>query len=132
MKKLSLLLIGLILALPIYSTGVAEAVSKDGFLKFSDGSSIYTFYGNGSFNLAPCGMSGRAIKGKWKEVDGVVVVEGEWSWVNGISELNDKRVMKLQVNVYPSEDQESVGMNDVQVTKVYFTIESIRKVKPNQ
>lgn len=132
MKKLFLLLIGLILALPIHAAGVAEAVSKNGFLKFTDGSSIYAFYEDGSFDLTPCGMSGRTIKGKWKEVDGAVVVEGEWSWANGLSEPNDKRIMRLHVNVYPAEDQETAGMNDVPATKVYFTIESIRKVKPNQ
>lgn len=112
--------------------GVSEITEKEGTLRFSDGSSIYSFYENGSFQLNPCGMSGRTIKGSWKEVDGFIRVEGEWSWVNGFSEADDFRVMRMHVIVDPSRPNKTAGMNDVPVSQVYFTIESIQKVKPTQ
>jgi hypothetical protein len=127
MKKTILFLILLTSALPAFGDGVSEVIEKEGVFKFSDGSSIYTFHKNGSFELNPCGMSGRTITGNWKKVDSFFQVEGEWSWVNGLSIPGDMRIMKLHINTHPSFGKETAGMNKESVSKVYFTIESITK-----
>ncbi|MBT64041.1 MAG: hypothetical protein CML13_12600 [Puniceicoccaceae bacterium] len=129
MKKLLLLFILAVTSLPAFGDGVSEVIEKEGILKFSDGSSIYTFHKDGSFDLNPCGMSGRTIRGNWKEVDRFIQVEGEWSWVNGLSVPGDIRIMELHINTHPSFGKETAGMNDQSVSKVYFTIESIYKKK---
>jgi hypothetical protein len=133
MKKLILLLILAVSAFPAFgggvSHGVSEAIEKEGVFRFSDGSSIYSFHKDGSFDLNPCGGSGRTIKGSWKKVDGFIQVEGEWAWINGVSTPGDIRIMKLQINTHPLFGKETAGMHKQSVSKVYFTIESIYKKK---
>lgn len=133
MKNLFLLLILALSVLSAFSDGLPEAVEKEGVFRFSDGISIYSFHKDGSFDLNPCSMSGRTIKGNWKEVDGFIQVEGKWSWVNGLSAPSDIRIMKLQVNTHPSFGKDIAGINKLPVHKVHFTIESIcKKTKPSK
>jgi len=127
MKNLFLLLILAITSLPAFCDGVSEIIEKEGVFRFSDGSSIYSFHKDGSFDLNPCGMSGRTIKGNWKKVDDLIQVEGEWGWLNGTLKPDDIRIMRLQISTQSSWEKETAGMNKLPVSRVYFTIESITK-----
>ena len=104
-------------------------IENEGHLSISDGSSIYIFKKDGTFSLRPHGMSGRTIRGKWKkgdEDDRSFIVEGRWTWINGISLDNDERIMKLWI--YPlSGEKEAVGYDNYSVFKCYFLIDELRK-----
>ncbi len=75
-----------------------EIIKKEGRLMFSDGSSWYAFERDGRFSSGPLGMSGRTITGTWKHDGSLFVVEGTWSWLNGLSRPGDRRRMKLGIS----------------------------------
>lgn len=125
MKLLLSLVIGSMLTLASFASDALEVIEIEGVLRFSDGSSIYSLHKDGRFELIPEGMSGRTISGTWKSDDGLIRVEGVWSWMNGFSTPNDVRIMRLQVT--PRSEKEKTSLRGELVTKVYFTIESIQK-----
>ena len=98
MKLLLSVIISLMLTLASFAADALEVIEKEGVLRFSDGSSIYALYKDGRFELMPAGMSGRTISGIWKPDDGLICVEGLWSWMNGLSAPNDTRIMRFQVS----------------------------------
>ena len=127
MKLLLSLVISSMLTIASFAADALEVIEKEGVLRFSDGSSIYALHKDGRFELTPEGMSGRTISGVWKSDDGLIRIEGVWSWMNGYSIPDDMRIMRLQV--IPRGEKEKVGLRSELVTKVYFTIESIQKKK---
>ena len=83
-----------------------DIIAREGSLNVSDGSSLYLFNQDGSFHSFPVGMSGRTIEGRWAFQPGseaVVIIEGRWGWLNGLSPLDDFRTMKLVL--YPREGE---------------------------
>ena len=98
---------GLVLALAVLAPASAKAeeprtaqevIRREGRFSFSDGSSYYAFEKDGSFHSGPLGMSGRTIEGRWKVDGSRFVVEGRWSWLNGLSAPNDRRRMTLGIS----------------------------------
>jgi hypothetical protein len=99
-----------------------EIVEAEGVFAFSDGSSYYIFRKDGTFGMGPVGLSGRTISGTWRSLDSPVFeIAGTWSWVNGVSERNDRRRMKIYVapvrDLQPSDI--SAGHHPQGVTKIY-------------
>jgi hypothetical protein len=74
------------------TTNPGDIIQKEGELLIADGSSYYRFSKNGVFDSGPLDVSGRTIRGEWKQSgDYFFVIEGEWSWANGISNPGDRR-----------------------------------------
>jgi len=108
-----------------------DVINQENQLVLSDGSSIYILKKGGSFESGPHGVSGRTIKGIWKEhKSGGYLVEGKWSWINGLSPPNDFRRMVLHINFISDEAQEilSLQYGKIRLRKAYFIIDSIQRV----
>src|SRR5690242_4812813 len=82
----------------------SQIIEKEGRFVFIDGSSYYLFKKDGTFSSGPLGMSGRVITGTWKKQDNLFVIQGQWSWVNGLSQENDYRKMVLYVSTPDSSE----------------------------
>ncbi|MEO6054123.1 MAG: hypothetical protein ABIP97_08940 [Chthoniobacterales bacterium] len=109
-----------------------DIIQKDGVLNISDGSSIYAFRKDGTFSSFPVGMSGRVIKGTWKNEkgnDGGFLINGQWTWVNGLYSEGDFRTMKMYI--YPlSRKTELVCIPKTKVYKAYFLIDELKSKHP--
>src|SRR3954468_19350334 len=82
--------------------GAKQIIEEEGQFVFSDSASYYILEKGGAFRSGPLGLSGRMIAGSWKSqtpnvAPGVFVVEGRWSWMNGMSPRNDYRRMTLVI-----------------------------------
>ena len=104
-------------------------IAEEGSLNISDGSSLYTFNRDGTFSSIPLGISGRTIEGRWTQEGETFIVEGKWSWLNGISPTNDQRVMRLGVGELDKSHQVIVGvpLRKIPVYNCYFVIEELTK-----
>lgn len=127
-------LIALILAPVCFAAeempSIAGVLEEHGMFTFTDGSSLYRFFADGSFLQEPAGLSGRAVEGTWKSEDHVVfIIEGTWTWYNGISPLNDRRVMTLVITLH-SEVPDTSG--SMPVWPVYFTVDELVAITPVQ
>lgn len=49
------------------TTNPDDIIQKEGELLIADGSSYYRFSKNGVFDSGPLGVSGRTIRGEWKQ-----------------------------------------------------------------
>ena len=91
-------------------------------MSIADGSSIYTFRKDGTFELVPVGMSGRWIKGTWKQKkdnERLFEIKGEWKWMNGAQIPDDFRIMTLAI--YPLYGEKGkIGYRKIEVYKCYF------------
>ena len=109
--------------------GIEDILCKENVFRFSDGSSVYSFFSDGDFLMEPAGLSGRAIEGVWETDDyGVFTVTGTWTWYNGISLIDDYRRMKICVTLLSEEPDtlESLWQGaGTPVYQVYFTIDEI-------
>ena len=111
------------LAVPVPPTppSAYQIIEKEGRLAFTDGSSYYDFEKDGTFHSGPLGLSGRTIEGTWKlattnDFAGTLVIQGMWSWMNGISAINDKREMMM--SVYPRTGQPEKKGSDAVLSPV--------------
>jgi hypothetical protein len=108
---------------------ISEIIEEEGQFAFTDGSSTYRFYGDGSFLLEPVGISGRAVEGRWESPDpGRMEITGTWSWYNGVSAIDDTRRMTLDVSLLSMDTVESDalwGASDTRLYEVYFTVEEL-------
>lgn len=119
-------------ALSVASAGapasVREALTADGVLAFTDGSSVYRIHADGRFALGPRGISGRTVEGTWKsDDDHVFVITGKWGWVNGLSRDDDYRRMTLAVSVVPGEGPPP-GMDGATLAPVYLVFDELVKI----
>ena len=109
-----------------------DIVETEGILAFTDGSSYYVFQKDGTFQSRPVGESGRTIAGRWKHLELTMFeVTGTWSWVNGISGDEDRR---MKMYVAPRGEPQVVdfyaGTTRVRrIYPVYFFIDEITKEK---
>ena len=114
-----------------------QAVEKSKAITISDGVSFYTFKADGSFASGPIGFSGRTINGTWKVDKGrpnvPFVVEGRWSWVNGISRNDDFR--RMVFSLWPGSFRPAVGaerdgfLSADQIFDCYFVIDELSPIK---
>jgi len=112
-----------------------EIIQKEGVLCLSDGSSLYVFRKDHTFKSTPTGVSGREINGTWKSKGNpnIFRIEGQWSWINGISAVDDFREMTMIL--YPlSGEKEAhpppywLHPPDVKyIYKGYFIIDELKK-----
>jgi len=112
---------------------VLEIINDEGQFAFTDGSSLYRFFEDGSFLMEPIGISGRAIEGFWKSTDqGVMEITGLWTWYNGVSSINDYRKMVIFITIL-SMDEIELDMpwqeSDTRLYDVYFTTEELGPVE---
>lgn len=117
-------------------TRAIDIIYKEGTFLTTDGSSYFLFHKDGLFNSGPLSLSGQEIRGKWtRQGDSQFIVEGEWSWVNGVSVLNDRR--RLIMTVHPPCSLEDgskypfipqVGGQRPKIYKCYFTIDKLMKL----
>jgi len=108
-----------------------DVINQEGQLVLSDGSSVFIFKKDRSFESGPHGLSGRTIKGTWKEhKSGGYLVEGKWDWINGLSQPNDFRTMVLHIGWISDEAQELnlQQYGKIRLRKAYFFIDSLQKV----
>jgi hypothetical protein len=133
--KIALACTLLLVALPALAAPptVQQIINRDGRFVFSDGSSYYSLEKDGSFHSGPLGMSGRTIDGRWKP-DGSsrFVIEGRWSWLNGLSATNDRRRMAIGVSglLAPAKQGKPLGMlkpvkGPVVIHSCYFVIDEL-------
>lgn len=108
---------------------ILEVIEDEGQFVFTDGSSTYQFYDDGSFFLEPTSLCGRAVEGSWEWLDsGRMEITGTWSWYNGISAINDLRTMRIYMYLRSMETEDSALLwrtSDSRFYDVYFTIEEI-------
>lgn len=141
MKKCLLLI--LIIFFPHVANGenyssALDIIKKEGQFVFTDGSSYYRFSSDGAFDSGPLSISGRTINGKWKsDGDYKFIIEGVWSWVNGMSSINDRRRLVLTVQpafiLQPAPDEPTRNFipdskTNPKIYKCYFTLEELVKL----
>lgn len=110
-----------------------QIIENEGQFIFTDGSSYYSFKKDGTFISEPLGISGREITGTWELQDRVFVIQGRWSWMNGLSPRDDYRRMKLAIyRPVSTEIVESLSLVDgnvnVKIYKCYFVVEELQKI----
>jgi hypothetical protein len=110
-----------------------EIIDAHGKCVFTDGSSTYQFYKDGSFVLEPNDMfSGRTIKGKWTSEDRrTFMIVGKWGLINGISKDDDYRKLTLSVVLRGNEPKGADSAGPVKrhkVYPVYFTVEELKSI----
>ena len=133
MKNL-VILIALIALVPSAegNTGIEDILANENVFRFFDGSSIYSFFSDGSFLLEPAGLSGRAVEGTWT-TDGysIFTVTGTWTWYNGISAIDDFRRMTILITLHSEEPDtlESLWQGaGTMVYSVYFTVDELTSI----
>jgi len=114
-----------------------HALEQKKAITISDGVSYYTFKADGNFASGPIGMSGRTISGTWKVDTGrpnaPFVVEGKWSWVNGISRNDDYR--RMVVSIWPGSFRPAIGaekdgfLSAKEMFDCYFVIDELTAIK---
>ncbi len=107
-------------------------IASEGRLVLSDGSSLFFFYRDGVFKSDPHGMSGRTIRGTWKQHEsGGYQIDGLWSWINGLSPDNDYRKMVIHIGWVSDEvtELELMAHGKVVVHKAYFFIQTLEKLR---
>ena len=131
--------IALLLLLSLSSTGATEfpkpmeIIQNEGQFVFTDGSSFYLFKKDGSFTSEPLGLSGRVITGTWTfQEDRLFVIQGRWSWINGLSAEDDYREMKLAIyRPVSSETVEQLSVvgatTKATIYRCYFVVEELQK-----
>jgi hypothetical protein len=113
--------------------GVTEIIASEGRFVFTDGASFFALRRDSSFLSGPLNLSGRVIEGRWREDSpGRFTIVGNWSWQNGISQLNDVRRMTLIVQccLAPADTQRIYLLDptsSVKVYRPYFTVDEIAK-----
>lgn len=117
-----------------YAEGLVEPADaiNQGQLALSDGSSVFIFNKDKSFESGPLGLSGRTIKGTWQlDKSGGYLVNGTWGWINGLSPKNDKRTMLIHIGTLSDELQEirTPIYPKLQIRKAYFFIDSLQRMK---
>ena len=127
---------------------IREVLQKEGRFSFTDGSSVFTFMAAvadsadetvsdeaipqiapaGRFSLQPLGLSGLAIDDAvWFCYSNVFRVIGTWGWQNGLSRIDDFRLMQLSVQRRSSSsDVKEAGMSGERVFDVYHYIQELR------
>jgi hypothetical protein len=111
----------------------SQIIKDEGKFIFTDGSSYYLFQKDGTFKSEPVGISGRVITGTWKSQNNLFVIQGKWSWVNGLSQENDFRKMVLYINNPASSEiveklSFGFGSQKVKIYKCYFLVEELQKI----
>lgn len=118
-----------------YSKAI-NIIEEEGQFLFTDGSSYYLFFKDGNFNSGPLTLSGRSIQGTWKQSgDYQFIIEGKWSWLNGVYPANDKRRLVMNIQppcVYQPEESKNTFIprhvtKSPRVYKCYFTVEELVK-----
>jgi len=115
-----------------------DAIRENESITISDGSSFYTFRKDGSFDSGPGGISGRRITGTWTisqdRPNPSFVVDGQWSWINGLSNPDDFRriVFDIRPGVFrKTSDEASHFSLSSQIFQCYFLIDELTK-KPKK
>jgi hypothetical protein len=111
-----------------------EIIQAEGQFVFSDGSSYYLFKKEGTFISEPLGLSGRVITGTWTCLDNrEFVIQGRWSWINGLSARDDYREMRMIIG--QAESAETIeqlspvsSLRRVKIFKVYFAVEELHRI----
>jgi hypothetical protein len=111
----------------------SQIIKDEGKFIFTDGGSYYLFQKDGTFKSEPLGISGRVITGTWKSQDNLFVIQGKWSWMNGLSRENDFRKMVLYINNPDSSEMVErlsfgFGSLKVKIYKCYFLVEELQKI----
>lgn len=108
---------------------VPEIIQEEGQFAFTDGSSVYLFYSDGTFFMEPTGLCGRTIEGSWNLDDSDrMQITGIWGWDNGISLINDKRRMTVYITLLSTQTENSDFLwrsDDTRVYDVYFIVEEL-------
>ena len=116
----------------------SEIIQNEGQFVFTDGSSFYLFKKDGTFTSEPLGLSGRVISGHWTfQEDRVFVIQGRWSWINGLSANDDYREMKIAVySPVSSEIVEQLSVvgatTKAKIYKCYFVVEELHRIPKPQ
>ena len=112
-----------------------DGIRENKSITISDGSSFYTFRDDHSFQSGPLQMGGRTITGRWRvsneHADGRFIVEGTWSWINGLSSLDDFR--EIQFDVRPgtfrkTTDTEKRFTLSPEIFECYFLIDKLTRI----
>lgn len=75
-----------------------DALKEKGRLLLSDGGTWYLLDLNGGFHSGPWGLCGETIDGTWiGGKDGRFLIHGAWGWMNGVSQIDDLRVLSLEI-----------------------------------
>ena len=141
MKAIVAVCLCLLLASPVFAESLPsplQILKKEGQFVFTDGSSYYQLKKDGTFDSGPLDMSGRTIHGHWTSRDEMVfIVRGQWSWVNGVSPIDDYRKMTIAIytptGIEPKKEAQHFSFApDAKVYKCYFVIEELVKIKKPQ
>ena len=98
----------------------------------SDGSSVFIFSPDKTFRLEPIGLSGRTIEGTWSHDSPTLRITGKWSWINGLSAIDDYREMDIHIGYLkenPREYTSKIEGTKHAIHECYFVIERVEKKK---
>lgn len=113
-----------------------KIIDEEGRFVFTDGVSFFLFEKGGAFQSAPLGLSGRVITGRWEfKPPRSFTIEGQWTWINGLSARDDFRKMTLIVSTPTSfEERQQISLVEligpVRIYKCYFTVDEMIKMSP--
>ena len=136
MKWYAMIFVALLAAtpeLPRQVLAVDKIIATEGRFVFTDGASFFALDRDSTFRSGPLNLSGRVIEGRWREKSpGQFTVVGTWSWQNGLSAPNDRRLMTLILESPTVADMQRVYLLDpvspVKVYRCYFTVDEIIKL----
>jgi len=75
-------------------------------------------------------MSGQTIEGTWSNNAGKISIVGKWSWMNGISAIDDFREMDIRIGLLKDTPREHVSISSGLMHKIYessFQIDRLEK-----
>ena len=104
-------------------------------LCITDGSSVYIFFPDKKFKLAPIGLSGRTIEGTWTLDSDGLHIKGKWGAVNGLSVNNDYREMDLWIGYLSSKTTTKhfpMAGGERVIHDCYFYINRLEKTKQGE
>jgi hypothetical protein len=108
-------------------------IERAGFIKISDGSSIYKFSKDGQFESYPVGISGRTMQGHWTSAgESQFTVIATMGWVNGMVSATPE-TKKIIFIIYPTSYVAPHGKTET-LHKPYFIIDKMVTIpaKPPQ
>lgn len=111
-----------------------DAIKEKGSITLVDGSSFYSFYKDGTFLSGPLGLCGRSIEGTWSistnQPNRSFIVDGRWSWINGLSRPDDLRTMVVDIRAGEfrpiSKSEAAFGLKAKEIFQCYFLIVELK------
>ena len=129
-----MLLAGSAAAIDSKATNPLDALSSNGVLAVTDGSTVFEFHNNGEFHSFPIPYSGRCIDGQWvsDEVSPwAFIAVGQLSWTSHPEDKYDDLLVHLELSpghLVPLDFTPSRPIQYTNIFKSYFIVRELRSI----